>query len=156
MRYVTGDSFDADDGCNTWSVVAYNYIHTQKLIYTCIIIHHTSILVLSFCSESGFVACTLAFCIDICDLPPDPGPCRAAIPAFHYDADTETCRQFIYGGCQGNPNKFSSVSDCLNRCNPESKECISPIYMYMYIIINNNLFYFLPITRCVSPEAGFE
>ncbi|KAL1419903.1 hypothetical protein MTO96_004654 [Rhipicephalus appendiculatus] len=27
-----------------------------------------------------------------------------------------TCRNFIYGGCQGNENRFSSREECLQTC----------------------------------------
>jgi hypothetical protein len=33
-----------------------------------------------------------------CSLPPVRGPCRARIPRFHYDPETKSCKEFIYGG----------------------------------------------------------
>ena len=32
-----------------------------------------------------------------CDLEPDPGPCFAAIPAYYFDHDSQSCAEFIYG-----------------------------------------------------------
>ncbi|XP_073348886.1 kunitz-type protease inhibitor 2 [Pagrus major] len=49
---------------------------------------------------------------------PDPGPCRAAFTMFYYDANTSTCQSFIYGGCRGNNNRYSSVEECVARCGP--------------------------------------
>ncbi|XP_056295328.1 kunitz-type protease inhibitor 2 isoform X1 [Pseudoliparis swirei] len=46
----------------------------------------------------------------------DPGPCRAAFPMFYYDPNTAACQLFIYGGCRGNQNRYSTMDDCLNRC----------------------------------------
>lgn len=46
---------------------------------------------------------------------PDPGPCRAAKPAFYYDYQSDSCRQFLWGGCQGNV-PFATLDDCLRRC----------------------------------------
>src|SRR5262245_16714450 len=39
-----------------------------------------------------------------CALPFDPGPCRAAIPVFAYVDGA--CVQRVYGGCDGNANRF--------------------------------------------------
>ena len=75
----------------------------------------------SQCSSTGNVFCTLRACIDTCSLPPEIGPCRAAIPAFYYDRSRGACLPFIYGGCQGNDNKFHTIADCLRRCDPNSK-----------------------------------
>ena len=33
-----------------------------------------------------------------CYLNPDPGPCMAAIPAYYYDLDTNSCTLFVWGG----------------------------------------------------------
>lgn len=56
---------------------------------------------------------------DMCTVTPDPGPCRAAFPMFYYDPNTSTCRSFIYGGCRGNRNRYSSQEECVNRCSTQ-------------------------------------
>ncbi|XP_028625593.1 WAP four-disulfide core domain protein 6A [Grammomys surdaster] len=53
---------------------------------------------------------------DVCSLPQDPGPCLAYIPRWWYDQETDLCTQFIYGGCQGNPNNFQSEGICTVVC----------------------------------------
>ncbi|KAL8614574.1 hypothetical protein ACOMHN_066716 [Nucella lapillus] len=55
----------------------------------------------------------------VCRMPKEPGTCRAYFPRWHYDWDTRTCRQFVYGGCQGNSNNFETQQDCLNFCQRE-------------------------------------
>ena len=51
---------------------------------------------------------TLACSKDDCERPkqckqdPDPGPCEAYIPAYYFDEDEGKCKEFIYGGCDGN------------------------------------------------------
>ncbi|XP_074535939.1 kunitz-type protease inhibitor 2 [Halichoeres trimaculatus] len=55
----------------------------------------------------------------MCTVTPDPGPCRAAFPMFYYDPNTATCRSFIYGGCRGNQNRYSSQEECVNRCSSQ-------------------------------------
>ncbi|XP_057679083.1 kunitz-type protease inhibitor 1-like [Corythoichthys intestinalis] len=44
------------------------------------------------------------------------GPCRAAFPRWHYDADLQRCRQFVFGGCKGNLNNFLSEKECERAC----------------------------------------
>jgi hypothetical protein len=46
---------------------------------------------------------------------PDPGPCRAAKPAYYYDYKTDSCRQFNWGGCGGNV-PFETLEQCLEMC----------------------------------------
>nr|XP_037274981.1 putative Kunitz-type serine protease inhibitor [Rhipicephalus microplus] len=52
----------------------------------------------------------------ICRRPPYSGPCRAAFTRFYYDAATNTCRQFTYGGCKSNGNNFVSGTACMKAC----------------------------------------
>lgn len=56
-----------------------------------------------------------------CVQPPDAGPCRAAFSMFYYDPDTNTCQAFIYGGCRGNGNRYSSREACLQRCSVDGR-----------------------------------
>ena len=50
-----------------------------------------------------------------CLAKPDPGPCRAAKPAFYYDYPSDSCRQFMWGGCQGTV-PFQTLDECLRMC----------------------------------------
>ncbi|CAK6984748.1 papilin-like, partial [Scomber scombrus] len=54
-----------------------------------------------------------------CFAPRDSGPCRAAFPAFYYNTDTASCLPFLYGGCQGNGNRFATADECMARCSGE-------------------------------------
>lgn len=54
--------------------------------------------------------------LEICLLPQKVGPCRARIPSFYYDRYTQSCRQFMYGGCEGNANNFETWSACNEAC----------------------------------------
>ncbi|XP_075721712.1 uncharacterized protein LOC119168336 isoform X2 [Rhipicephalus microplus] len=46
----------------------------------------------------------------------DPGPCRASVPSWYFDAYDLVCKPFIYGGCQGNSNRFESKTACEATC----------------------------------------
>uniref|UniRef100_A0A0K8RDB3 Putative salivary kunitz domain protein n=1 Tax=Ixodes ricinus TaxID=34613 RepID=A0A0K8RDB3_IXORI len=51
-----------------------------------------------------------------CTLPPDDGPCRARIPSYYFDNFTKECREFMYGGCEGNANNFEALEACNEAC----------------------------------------
>ncbi|KAL7674908.1 hypothetical protein ACOME3_001179 [Neoechinorhynchus agilis] len=53
-----------------------------------------------------------------CRLPVDPGPCMAMIPRYRYDYTTQSCKRFMYGGCQGNGNNFETKEQCESECKP--------------------------------------
>ncbi|KAL3196088.1 hypothetical protein MRX96_015632 [Rhipicephalus microplus] len=52
----------------------------------------------------------------LCYLPRSRGLCYAYFPSYYYDSSSGTCQDFIYGGCQGNENRFSSREECLRTC----------------------------------------
>jgi len=53
---------------------------------------------------------------DICSLPPQTGPCRAAMPRWYKDSKSGSCAQFLYGGCEGNANNFVTLAECERAC----------------------------------------
>ncbi|XP_054847787.1 tissue factor pathway inhibitor 2-like [Eublepharis macularius] len=62
----------------------------------------------------------------ICQLPVNEGLCKAKLPRWHYDKNTQTCKKFSYGGCQGNANNFRTKEECEQICqmiNKIPKEC---------------------------------
>lgn len=70
---------------------------------------------------------------DICSLPALPGPCTtASMQRWHYHSQAGTCRQFTYGGCQGNRNNFHTAMECEAACGHQHKkslagqECLEP------------------------------
>ena len=65
---------------------------------------------------------------DICSLPQKPGPnelsCRAYIPRYFYNSRTGRCEFFVYGGCNGNANRFAWVHPSLNTEIDTSKKVV--------------------------------
>jgi hypothetical protein len=52
--------------------------------------------------------------------------CRAYIPSFFYNSTSGRCEQFIYGGCGGNSNRFTTVGACEHRCRPRTAPAVRP------------------------------
>uniref|UniRef100_A0A6B0U9S4 Putative kunitz n=1 Tax=Ixodes ricinus TaxID=34613 RepID=A0A6B0U9S4_IXORI len=51
-----------------------------------------------------------------CTYPEDDGPCRARIPSYFFDNETQLCKEFMYGGCEGNANNFETLELCKQTC----------------------------------------
>merc|ERR1712179_540954 len=63
---------------------------------------------------------------NICNLPKRVGKCRALSWRVYYDSETKTCKEFGYGGCDGNKNNFNSAEECIRMCyNLDNEESIS-------------------------------
>ncbi|CAG7823540.1 unnamed protein product [Allacma fusca] len=63
-------------------------------------------------SEGSSVDVTKGDCI----LPSKSGSCRALFRRYYWDARTNSCKRFAYGGCRGNNNNFKSLDDCERGC----------------------------------------
>uniref|UniRef100_A0A8C2QB50 Serine peptidase inhibitor, Kunitz type 1 a n=1 Tax=Cyprinus carpio TaxID=7962 RepID=A0A8C2QB50_CYPCA len=49
-----------------------------------------------------------------CLVPKKEGPCRGSFPRWHYNAVTEKCEQFKFGGCRPNRNNYLALNECMN------------------------------------------
>lgn len=52
----------------------------------------------------------------VCFLKMEPGPCKETQAKWWYDPDSHTCFPFVYGGCQGNKNRFNDFDQCIRFC----------------------------------------
>jgi len=50
-----------------------------------------------------------------CVLEPSAGPCKALIPKYYFDEESETCEEFNWGGCEG-VVPFNSLEACEDSC----------------------------------------
>ncbi len=53
---------------------------------------------------------------DICSLPQVSGRCSAHFPSFWHNPSTGQCESFVYGGCDGNANRFGTLAECQATC----------------------------------------
>ncbi|XP_013398726.1 papilin isoform X2 [Lingula anatina] len=53
---------------------------------------------------------------DMCFEIPDPGPCTDFTFQWYYNLNLRECREFSYGGCHGNANRFASKEECNELC----------------------------------------
>ena len=55
-------------------------------------------------------------CSNPCTLPAEPGRCRGRFPRYYHNSDSGQCELFIYGGCDGNQNRFNTQEECETAC----------------------------------------
>ncbi|XP_059610565.1 papilin isoform X4 [Phlebotomus argentipes] len=61
-------------------------------------------------------ACVVDSSAPPCEQPVDQGPCQGAFERWYFDADSDVCRPFIYGGCRGNKNNYATEHSCHYHC----------------------------------------
>ena len=67
-------------------------------------------------SQTSIGSIATASTTNVCDQSYTSGPCKGYFPRWYYSREDNECRQFIYGGCGGNDNRFDSSEDCESRC----------------------------------------
>ena len=56
-----------------------------------------------------------------CSLSPEIGPCNFIRKRFFFNATSNQCERFNYGGCDGNENRFAELENCNKICNKKPK-----------------------------------
>ncbi|GFO35483.1 tissue factor pathway inhibitor [Plakobranchus ocellatus] len=59
--------------------------------------------------------------VDLCGLLPDKGNCEGYNIKYYYNNALRRCVSFVYGGCQGNENRFDTIAECEQRCSETSE-----------------------------------
>ena len=60
--------------------------------------------------------CRKACDVNKCSLPQEQGMCLAWIPRYFFNATSQRCEFFVYGGCDGNENNFETMDSCIGEC----------------------------------------
>ncbi|XP_026860990.2 kunitz-type protease inhibitor 1-like [Electrophorus electricus] len=55
-----------------------------------------------------------------CLTPKKDGPCRGSFSRWHYNAASNRCEEFTFGGCKANKNNYLSHQECSDACNGTS------------------------------------
>jgi len=63
---------------------------------------------------------------EACSAPAEPGPCRASIRMFYYNTSSGDCEEFMYGGCNGNENKYDTLEQCQRACASQQRRNNKP------------------------------
>ena len=70
----------------------------------------------SGCSNVQHAVLVVLLIPDICRQSAETGPCRSTKTRYFYDVSVGECRQFTYGGCNGNANRFLTLDNCRAVC----------------------------------------
>ncbi|XP_077538081.1 papilin-like isoform X3 [Haemaphysalis longicornis] len=104
--------------------------------------------------------------LDPCELSVSPGPCRGSFPRFYYDRQDNRCKQFTFGGCQGNSNNFATEEECSERCvrlsaheicilSKEEGQCLSTVRKWYYDYLEERCKEFV-YTGCQGNRNRFD
>jgi hypothetical protein len=58
---------------------------------------------------------------DRCEIEPIAGPCEALIYKYYFDQETQTCEEFMWGGCEG-VVPFETMEECQTSCETSNIE----------------------------------
>ena len=96
--------------------------------------------IIYFCMEYRILPLplTMEHFADLCKLPSEVGPCDGFNPSWYYNYDEKKCKQFIYGGCDGNANRFETQTECQQRCGEGTLRKHAYVY-YNYIVYINTV-----------------
>eukprot|EP00795_Rhopilema_esculentum_P016580 gene16580-8004_t len=61
-----------------------------------------------------------------CGLPSESGSCYGYFKRWYFDVKSRACKKFIYGGCEGNDNRFKSLGVCKQICSGYTGPEINP------------------------------
>ena len=62
----------------------------------------------------------------VCRMQVESGPCKETQALWFYDPESHTCLPFVYGGCDGNKNRFKTYELCMRFCSGISPQQAVP------------------------------
>ena len=87
-------------------------------------------------------ACVRAMTESICHLSPESGPCKGYFPSYYFNSKSGQCERFVYRGCGGSDNRFSTKQKCEQECGKFKKDiCLLPLDMG-FCNLNSESYYF--------------
>jgi hypothetical protein len=106
--------------------------------YVCVTFYPTTELLPEISLQVIFVWYMLVMVIcellEWCFLRDEHGPCSDSVAKWFYDSRDGVCKQFLFGGCQGNQNQFSTRDECELRCgNVQGKEVFVCLFVCLLI-----------------------
>ena len=80
-----------------------------------------------------------------CLEPVEAGPCDGEVTAYFYDKDAGRCQAFIYGGCEGNANRYETEEQCERLCGRFREQgkslTTSSIIFHYSILVRREIFF---------------
>lgn len=74
------------------------------------------------------------FYTDPCDQPKEAGPCAGNFTKWYFNRESQTCEQFIYGGCKANDNNFPTEIACHQQClQPGRRKGTFPFHLLLLL-----------------------
>ncbi|XP_047024768.1 actinia tenebrosa protease inhibitors-like [Helicoverpa zea] len=68
------------------------------------------------CKGSSYMTLKDSTRTTYCALQPNAGLCMSLISRYYYDVNVNDCKVFVYGGCGGNQNRFTTYTACKDQC----------------------------------------
>src|SRR5260221_14647523 len=75
---------------------------------------------------------------------------------WFYDLEVSQCRQFYYGGCAGNANRFKTEHQCISACQKEKKMSVAGNAKFGYGLVSMNCAGFLNSNTCCQYSKGCD
>lgn len=99
-----------------------------------------------------------------CNEPVDAGPCNGEHTAYFYDKENGRCQAFLYGGCEGNANRYKTEEQCERLCGrfkgegKQTKKNTKKICLFYYFVSISKLFQAIQkyLTLKVQKNIGYE
>ncbi|XP_069951755.1 papilin isoform X1 [Cherax quadricarinatus] len=82
---------------------------------------------MNYCGSKKDISSEEDFNQEFCFLEKHQGTCGNLQAYWHFDSQDGVCKQFLYGGCDGNENRFSSRQECEKKCGEAIDICQLPL-----------------------------